>query len=776
MGRRYSGSRGGQCSRKRERATDATLILPSLRSSDTSSVLTVYMRAGCDRNGRGAAISLCDDGGAMRLSIRYKIMLLLLPLGLLCLALGGALGYRAGDQALTASVERELTAQREMKKHRVEAYLQDQLRFTSVSAHTLLIADASKALVAALKELRAAPVDPAAQGSDSAILKAWYGEKFAPRLEKVTGAHIDAATLLPTDPVARRLQAEYIVRNPNPIGEKDKLLAAPRGDAYDEAHGKFHARIKQLRDTFGFYDINLVDPATGDVFYTVAKETDFLSNINNNPFGRSGFTTIVERALDPRNGGAAVIQDYTAYPPSAFEAQLFTAMPVIADGQTIAVLVAQIDVEGLDKLLTDNKQWRQNGAGESGEVQMVGEDHMMRSQSRFLQEDPQKFLALLRSNGMPEATLKQIEAVGSTILYLPIKTDAAEQALHNKTGFETFTDVRGQSVLAAYGPLEVAGLRYALVAKKDVAEAREPVTNLRRDLLTAAAIGSVALTLFSLACASLFTRPIRKLLVAMAAARENPGGARMPVVGSDEFAELERSFNAIADELGKRDSQIATLQREKDELYRSIYPEGLAERLLSSRDTTAETIPNVTVAVCFVEGLETLGAPLSATEARDRLNALFDVLRATAIDLGVEPVRSLGESYIVVCGLSSARVDHADRTLEWSRAAAEAVSHLGAPWARSISLRFGVASGEIDVLLFSAGHTPFDVWGRTLGVARLMAIAAAPDTVQIDQGAHSLLTNVEGLRPCPPIENAAWGAIATWSKPLSDPPATRDAA
>ena len=79
----------------------------------------------------------------------------------------------------------------------------------------------------------------------------------------------------------------------------------------------------------------------------------------------------------------------------------------------------------------------------------------MRSKSRFLHEDKQKFLTQLRANGMPAATVEQINNLGKTVLYLPITTDAAEKALQNKTGLESFVDARGVKQLAAYGPVEV---------------------------------------------------------------------------------------------------------------------------------------------------------------------------------------------------------------------------------------------------------------------------------------------------------------------------------
>ena len=55
--------------------------------------------------------------------------------------------------------------------------------------------------------------------------------------------------------------------------------------------------------------------------------------------------------------------------------------------------------------------------------------------------------------------------------------DAVERAFHNQSGFEEFTDGRGIKVLGSFGPLEVAGLRWAVVANQDVSEAMAPVMN-----------------------------------------------------------------------------------------------------------------------------------------------------------------------------------------------------------------------------------------------------------------------------------------------------------
>jgi class 3 adenylate cyclase len=702
-----------------------------------------------------------------QLSIRSKIILTMLLTGLACLAAGAIIGYRAGETALTRSVEEQLTAQREIKRRWIQSYVNDQLRFTAAIAGLPETIEAAKALIAAYREMRTEmQANPAATQADTVALEAWYNKDLLPRLDKVAGSHTPLEGLMPPDPVGRRLQADYIARNPNPVGEKDKLLAATGGSRYDAAHARYHPLLKRAADTVGFYDINLMDAATGDVVYTVVKETDFASNMYNGAFTQSGFAQVAKRALDPRNGGKAVIEDFTAYTPSAFLPQMFAAVPIIADGQTIGVFVAQVDIRALNNLLTDNNGWRSTGQGETGEVLLTGEDRLMRSQSRFMIESPDKFLAQVQADGLPASIANQIRALGTTILYMPARTEGIEQSFRNKTGLARYLDYRGVEVISAYGPVEVAGLRWAIAAKQDVAEALAPAIRLRRELLVAAAIAAIALTFLALACAGLFMRPLRRVVAGIKAVSGGALASRINIRGNDEFAELACGYNEMADAIEQRDKLLAKAEQERGDLLRSMYPAGVAERVCSGAEVTAETVSNVTVAVALIDGLDILAADRSAADLRAILNALLDALNNAATGQGVEPVRSLGESYVAVCGLSSPRLDHAARTLAWARAATLALQRLGHEWVNFVSLRFGLASGELDVLLIGRCHAAYDIWGRTLSVARCVVQETEPGGVRLCDSTYALLTDVDGFKPCPPIETPALGIIKTWSRPV----------
>jgi class 3 adenylate cyclase len=445
---------------------------------------------------------------------------------------------------------------------------------------------------------------------------------------------------------------------------------------------------------------------------------------------------------------------------------MFAAVPIIADGQTIGVFVAQIDIRALNNLLTDNNGWRSTGQGETGEVLLTGEDRLLRSQSRFMIESPDKFLVQIQADGLPASTAKQIRALGTTILYMPDRSESVEQSFRNKTAVARYLDYRGMQVISAYGPIEVAGLRWAISAKQDVAEALAPAMRLKRDLLVAAAAATIALTFLALACAGLFMRPLRRVVAGMKAFSDGASASRIKIRGTDDFAELAHGYNGMADAIERRDKLLAKAEQEKDDLLRSMYPAGVAERVRNGAEITAETVSNVTVVVALIDGLDTLAADRSAEDLRAILNALLDALNSAATAQGVEPVRSLGESYVAVCGLSAPRLDHAARTLAWARAATLALQQLTHEWANFVSLRFGLASGEVDVLLIGRCHAAYDIWGHTLSVARRVVQEAEPGWVRLSESTYALLTHVDGFRPCPPIEAPALGVISTWSRPV----------
>ena len=72
---------------------------------------------------------------------------------------------------------------------------------------------------------------------------------------------------LPYTPAAIQLQYLYIVKNPNPQGQRDQLLNAKDGSDYSSVHEKYHPAFDNIIKKFGYYDLYLIDYDTGRIVY-----------------------------------------------------------------------------------------------------------------------------------------------------------------------------------------------------------------------------------------------------------------------------------------------------------------------------------------------------------------------------------------------------------------------------------------------------------------------------------------------------------------------------
>jgi hypothetical protein len=116
-------------------------------------------------------------------------------------------------------------------------------------------------------------------------------------------------------------------------------------------------------------------------------------------------------------------------------------------------LAFQLPVDKINDVMTGNKNWKQNGLGDSGETYLVGSDYLMRSASRFQIEDPEGHAKTLRSIGTDEKTVKKIKEFNTTILLQEVQTKAVKEALFGKQGTQVIDDYRNIPVLSSYAPL-----------------------------------------------------------------------------------------------------------------------------------------------------------------------------------------------------------------------------------------------------------------------------------------------------------------------------------
>ncbi len=375
-------------------------------------------------------------------TLRKKLIIAFLSAGLLPLIVGGIIANHQASTALETAAFNQLESMREIKRRNIEDYFQsihDQVLTLSENPNTVIAMNTLKMGFHNDKGLK--KLEPGALESAHGDLKRYYETQYGAEYQNQNGKAIDTSALMPREDIEVYRQFRYIAQNPNPLGEKHKLDHAPlKGEQYDRVHREFHPAFRSFLEKFGYYDIFLIDPDTGHIIYSVFKELDYGTSLLTGPYKDTNFARAFRRARDAGIKDAVILEDFEPYSPSYEAAASFISSPIYDKNRLAGVLIFQMPVGRINEIMTSNA-----GLGETGETYLLGGDHLMRSQSRFSDDN--------------------------TIGKLKIDSVAVDEVLAGKTDQKIITDYRDVMVLSSYTPVEVEGLQWGLIAEIDKDEA-----------------------------------------------------------------------------------------------------------------------------------------------------------------------------------------------------------------------------------------------------------------------------------------------------------------
>ena len=144
--------------------------------------------------------------------------------------------------------------------------------------------------------------------------------------------------------------------------------------------------------------------------------------------------------------------------------------------------------------LINNRLLEREGMGLTGETYLVGPDLRMRSDSF---KDPK--------NRNIKASLE------GSVRDNGVDTQAARDALAGVTGAGIIKDYMGDTALSSYGPLELEGLKWAIIAERNKEEALAPSRAIRNITLAMAVAFAFIAFVLSLLASGRIVRPIRRL-------------------------------------------------------------------------------------------------------------------------------------------------------------------------------------------------------------------------------------------------------------------------
>ncbi|CAH9065720.1 hypothetical protein PSECIP111951_03425 [Pseudoalteromonas holothuriae] len=450
-----------------------------------------------------------------KLSIAFLLVALIPITFIISIAL-----YQA-TSALQAQSYAQLKAVSEVKKYAVVRHfqgVQDKLQSLTVNPYA---AAAAQSFIYAIANLDTPTYIP---DSLNEFYQSQFKEQFIQRNPN-TPPPVNLYEQL--SPEALTLQARYISENAFPLGEKVQLLSTNHQDSYDLAHQNYHLFFAELVEIFDLYDLFIIDNDTGIVAYSVYKELDFATSLVSGPFANSNLAKVFTKAKQLKGSAQYTFVDYEPYLPSYNTPASFIAAPITIEGSKGATIVFQLSIDALNSIMTERE-----GLGKSGETYLVGPEGLMRSDSYL---DPDK-RSVVNAFKYPDKSR--------------ISTEAFHQAMSGQKGQKLIMDYNGQRVLSSYTPVDVLGVRWALLSEIDEAEAFAAVNQLTQILAIVLAMSILVIIVAAVWFAKTLTKPVHALVSTMRRV-ENEGdfSLRAPKTTHDEIGESAHAFNSMLDAL-----------------------------------------------------------------------------------------------------------------------------------------------------------------------------------------------------------------------------------
>ncbi len=661
-----------------------------------------------------------------RVSIQSKLMLMLLSMSVLATAIAGGIGFQSGRSSLRAEVFERLTGIRQAQARVLELGLRDITGALVIFSRGETVSGALGAFNTGFGKLADASITPAQNQS----IVDYYQRRFA----GADGGKLDVGALLPTSNAARYLQANYTV----PFPDRAKAVQVDDlrdGSEWSAANARFQGYFREIVDRMGFRDAYLIN-AGGDIVYSAYKGVELGTNILTGPYrGEGNLPDAFRKAMASNDTDYVDITDFAEYLPSG-QPTAWMLVPIGPPGRAAGVMAVEYPASIVTALVTDNKGWEQSGMGRTGEAFVVGGDDLMRSDSRLFLEDPDAYRrAVVKAGTAPEVADRAIEQ-GTTVLIQPAGTTATEAARRGETGTLIATDYLGHRALQAYGPLNLGGLDWDIVASIDADEAFAPERNFTLRLVRSTALIIFLACLAAMVWSKLFVRPIRRLEAGAEKISTGDYNVTLPVNSGDEFGDLTVAFNEMSRNLSIKDQLLAQQRQENDRLLLSLMPETVVERYRDGEQTIAEEHQDVTVIFADLVGLDELSGELGPEESLEIINKLSRQFDAAAESHGVERVRNTHNGYLASCGLTVPRLDNIHRTVGFAIDLQRIVDRFNQEAGGDLLLWAGIDTGTVTSGLVGRSGLVYALWGGAVQLASRMRRGSSQPGIYVSEAVY----------------------------------------
>jgi len=176
-----------------------------------------------------------------------------------------------------------------------------------------------------------------------------------------------------------------------------------------------------------------------------------------------------------------------------------------------------------------------------------------------------------------------------------------------------------------------------------------------------------------------------------------------------------------------------------DRLLMRIMPKAIADKLKKGQRIIVDYFSEVTVMFSDIVGYTKMSATLPEDELIKLLHSIYSSFDELTFKHGLEKIKTIGDSYMVVGGIPNHFDYHAEAIANMALDMKAIVKQYRTSLGKPISMRFGINTGPVRVGIIGTRKFSYDLWGDTVNIASRMESHGLPDQIHVTHSSRKYL-------------------------------------
>jgi class 3 adenylate cyclase len=195
----------------------------------------------------------------------------------------------------------------------------------------------------------------------------------------------------------------------------------------------------------------------------------------------------------------------------------------------------------------------------------------------------------------------------------------------------------------------------------------------------------------------------------------------------------------IKHQLDKEHVLLVEEQKKSEQLLLNVLPLNIAQRLKDNHALIADGHSDVTVMFADITNFTQMTEQMAPKQMVGLLNTLFSWFDAMTDKYGLEKIKTIGDAYMVVGGLTRSHEDYVKNMVDMALEMREFIT-LHPDLARhNMGIHIGIATGPAVAGVIGSKRFIYDVWGDTVNIASRLADDGKKGEILTDKTTYNRL-------------------------------------